>query len=68
MMTRGGGGIAPLQSHFVLVSVVPYSQALFCLDALVLSCFQAGDQKDGAEPGGTTGAGSVTPAGSQGWG
>lgn len=44
-----------LQSCFLLVSVVPYCQALFGLDILVLSCFQAGDQKDGAEPGGTRG-------------
>lgn len=37
-------------------SVVPYSQAL---NTLVLSCFEAGDQKDEAEPGATIGVGAL---------
>lgn len=64
--------MAFLQSRFVLVSVAPYSQALFGLDTLVLSCFEAGDQKDEAEPGGTNHRGwcsaASRPAVSQCWG
>ncbi|TRZ15445.1 hypothetical protein HGM15179_011692 [Zosterops borbonicus] len=37
-------------------SVVPYSQALFGLDTLVLSCFEAEEQKEEAELGSSLGA------------
>lgn len=48
---------APRGYRGVSISVVLYSQAPFGLDTSVLSCFEAGDQKDEAGPGSTIGVG-----------